>query len=271
MRQGDGVVKQITLLFHDVIDGEDHRESGFPDPAARRYKLSRPEFNRHLDAIAAVMQCSTIAVDQLDRHHGQQTPLMLSFDDGGVSSLTIIAAELERRGWMGHFFITTDYIGKPGFLSANQIRQLRSMGHLIGSHSCSHPHPMSSCDWDSLIREWSGSVERLKGILEEPVATASIPGGAYSKVVARAAAEAGIRQLFTSEPVRRTWQINDCQLLGRYCITADDPPRKSGAVACESPSALAMEYLIWNGKQVTKRAAGKQLGRLRGWLSPSEH
>jgi len=77
-------------------------------------------------------------------------------------------------------------------LPAEQIRDLHQRGHIIGSHSCSHPKRMSFCSRAELLQEWGRSCEILAGILGAPVTVASVPGGFYSRAVAEAAAEAGI-------------------------------------------------------------------------------
>ena len=65
---------------------------------------------------------------------------VLSFDDGGVSAFDNVMASLDRLTQKAHFFITTDYIGRKGFLDKRQIAILKEQGHSIGSHSCSHPN-----------------------------------------------------------------------------------------------------------------------------------
>lgn len=109
---------------------------------------------------------------------------------------------LENLG-RGHFFITAGQIGKHGFINAAQLRELHERGHVIGSHSYSHPTRMSLCDDEILADEWARSVEMLSELLGEKVDTASVPGGYYSRRVAEAAAAAGIRILFNSEPTTR--------------------------------------------------------------------
>jgi peptidoglycan/xylan/chitin deacetylase (PgdA/CDA1 family) len=258
-------MKQITLLYHDVIEGEHHQQSGFPDPAAARYKLDRAAFVEHLHAIDEVLQSRPITIEQLPQISTQPTPFTIGFDDGGVSSATIIAEELGRFNWKGHFFITTDWIGKPGFVSEMQIRALDAAGHRIGSHTCSHPNPMAACSPTQLLDEWKRSIARLGDILGHPVEVASIPGGAYGKNVARTAAQAGIRWLFTSEPVRTSWQIDGCTMLGRYGIECEDSPRKAAAFASEDWKACAEEWAIWNTKKTIKRLAGPLFYKLRTW------
>src|SRR5207247_10334893 len=138
------------------------------------YKLSRETFQNHLNAVAKA----------------NPGPL-LTFDDGGVSAYSHIADELEERGWRGYFFIATNWIGKPGFLTSSQIREIRARGHIIGSHSCSHPARMSHHTLGDIIHEWSRSSAVLADILGQQILTASVPGGYYSEKVARAAAIAG--------------------------------------------------------------------------------
>jgi len=65
-----------------------------------------------------------------------------------------IAALLESYGWRGHFFITTDYIAKPASCPRTNSRILYARGHVVGSHSCSHPRRMSRCPPEQLQREW---------------------------------------------------------------------------------------------------------------------
>src|SRR5439155_279734 len=130
-------------------------------------------------------------------------PVLLTFDDGGASAYGCVADLLEGAGWRGHFFITTDYLGTPGFVGGAQIRELAGRGHVIGTHSCSHPTRMARCSWDRLIGEWSRSAQALAEVLGEPVRVGSVPGGAFARRVAAAAAAAGLTALFTSEPTVR--------------------------------------------------------------------
>ena len=148
---------------------------------------------------------------------------MITFDDGGASALHA-GEELARRSWRGHFFIATDLIGRPGYLDWDGVRAVAEMGHVIGSHSCSHPDRMAACSWEQLMDEWSGSAAVLAEELGQPVATASVPGGLYSGSVGRAAAAAGFTSLFTSLPSQRLRSIDGCRLIGRYAVRRTPPP-----------------------------------------------
>src|ERR1035438_157701 len=140
---GIDTMQALAIMYHDVVENGDFESSGFPGEGANVYKLRREDFECHLDAIAGVGR-----------------PVLLTFDDGGVSSLHPIADLLESHGWRGHFFITTDQIGTPGFLSEAQLRELHRPGHIVGSHSRSHPTRMAALTRAELDGEWRESLSR---------------------------------------------------------------------------------------------------------------
>ena len=124
---------------------------------------------------------------------------------------------------------------------------------------------MAQCSKAQLLDEWTQSIAKLSDILGHPVEVASIPGGAYGKNVAQAAAAAGIRWLFTSEPVRTSWQIDGCTILGRYGIECEDAPRKAAAFVAEDWRVHAEEWVTWNAKKTIKRLGGPLFYKLRRW------
>jgi peptidoglycan/xylan/chitin deacetylase (PgdA/CDA1 family) len=255
-------LKALSILYHDVVERDDWDSSGFPGPAAARYKLSVEDFEKHLEAISGAFHSSPITVFDLSAANVPEPHLLLTFDDGGASAPRI-AEMLRQRGWRGHFFITTDYIGRPAFLHRAQIRALRDSGHVIGSHSCTHPQRMSSCSFEQLLLEWRRSTEVLADILGESVLVASVPRGNYSPKVAQAAAEAGITFLFTSEPTARLHMTEGCWVLGRYAILRGMPPRSSANFAVGRFLPCFQQWLLWNTKKLLKSMSGDYYHRIR--------
>ena len=223
-------MRVVSLLYHDVIPGDAYESSGFSGPIAARYKLNREQFQAHMEALAATMSNKPISVTDIPRSSTQYPPVILTFDDGG-SSATYVADILERYGWLAHFFITTNYIGQTGFVSKEQLRALRSRGHMIGSHSCSHPERMSHMSSNQVVEEWCTSIKVLSDILGERTQVASVPSGYYSKVVAQSASSCGISALFTSEPVTKSRFVDGCTVLGRYTLWRSMAPEVSAALA----------------------------------------
>jgi len=250
-------------MYHDVVEDGQWDSSGLTTAGAAEYKLEVREFERHLAAIqAALPKAAVEVVDRVD-WSGSRRPVFLTFDDGGLSAYTSIAAALESRGWRGHFFVTTNHLGEPSFVNREQVRELRRRGHVIGSHSCSHPIRMSRCTPDELAWEWRESVRVLSGILEEPVIVASVPGGHYSRQVAQAAAEAGIRYLFTSEPTATAAMVAGCAILGRYHLQRGTTSETAAAFAQGSLPARWKQALLWKLKKAAKAAGGDVYLRVR--------
>jgi peptidoglycan/xylan/chitin deacetylase (PgdA/CDA1 family) len=254
-------------MYHDVIESHGHQASGFASADAALYKLDPKLFDQHLRAIARAVRHQPVTVLEPVLQDRNEMPLLITFDDGGVSAYTHIADKLEERGWRGHFFVTAGYIGTPPFLNPAQIRELRKRGHVIGSHSYSHPLRMARCGWEELLREWKTSVEELSGILGEPVKVASIPGGQYARKVAEAASIAGIETLFTSEPVTRCHTVDRCKIYGRYTVQRRMPPQVVADLAAGKTAPRLQQLLWWNAKKVIKTLGGESYMKLREALA----
>lgn len=259
-------MKAISLLYHDVIEGEDWDSSGFPGSAAAKYKLGRQDFEAHIAAAATAHSLCPLVAHEVLNGERAGLPLLVTFDDGGVSAVSPVADLLEKIGWRGHFFITVNQIGKRSFLNASQVRDLRRRGHVVGSHSLSHPTRMALCDDQTLATEWTRSIEVLSDLLGERVDTASVPGGYYSRRVAEAAASARIRFLFNSEPTTKIFRVRDCFVLGRFTVVRGMPPRISARLASAHRNTQSQQWIAWNVKKIAKRAAGRHYLTARRYL-----
>jgi len=247
----------FALLYHDLSTTAFRDRTGFPGPLAARYKLEPDRFSSHLEAISA----ARVEVG-LVRPGAAKPRAALTFDDGGSSAIAA-ATELERHGWRGHFFITTGRIGTPGFLDASEVAELHARGHLIGSHSASHPTYMGRLPSERIHDEWTRSSEQLEAVIGERPVTASVPGGFVTAAVMVEAAKAGYRVLMTSEPTARVQQRGELIVLGRYAIRSNTPASLAAAYAIGSRPARARVWLSWTGKKASKRAAPSAYEALR--------
>jgi peptidoglycan/xylan/chitin deacetylase (PgdA/CDA1 family) len=204
-----------SFMYHEVTDAP--ATSGFQRRAARGYTLGRAEFDRHLAGIAASPLVPVLATEVDFTGRGRH--ILLTFDDGGKSAL-LAAEALSRYGWRAHFFLVTQRIGESHFLSADDVRELRRAGHLIGSHSHSHPDIFPDLPPAQMAAEWRISAERIEDLLGEPCLAASVPGGDLSAEVRDSAARQGFRFLFTSDPRLKPERIDGCWILGRFCLRA---------------------------------------------------
>jgi peptidoglycan/xylan/chitin deacetylase (PgdA/CDA1 family) len=256
-------MQALAIMYHDVVEDGDFESSGFPGEGANVYKLRREDFKRHLEAIRVSIPAG--AVSTITRYPPLLVPrsIFLTFDDGGASFYAPIADMLEPLGWRGHFFITTDRLGQPGFLAPGQVRELHARGHVIGSHSCSHPTRMSALTRSEMDREWRQSLDRLSGIVGEAVKVASVPGGYYSRQVGESAAAAGIEVLFTSEPTVTAATLGGCLVLGRYVVKRGMSPEWSAGFAAGRRSFRWRQTALWKAKSVAKLLGGNAYLKLR--------
>lgn len=255
-------MQAMAIMYHDVVENADFESSGFPGEGANVYKLRREDFALHLRAIRAAVPQDTIATISPAQH--SVTPeVFLTFDDGGVSAAGPIADLLESHGWRGHFFITTSHIGQRGFVSGAQIRDLRQRGHLIGSHSHTHPARMSALSRAEMDSEWRQSMAILAHILGVDVKLASVPGGYYSPQVADSAAAAGIEALFTSEPTNKVAFRSHCMVVGRYVIQRGMGPEWSAGFAAGRRRFMWQQAAWWQAKRVAKALGGSAYLKVR--------
>jgi colanic acid/amylovoran biosynthesis glycosyltransferase len=255
-----------VLMYHDVVSLSRPNESGFPGPAAATYKVEPQRFEQHLDAIQRRVD-TPAATFAGDAATAMTCGWAISFDDGGVTAISEAAPLLEARGWRGLFFVPTQYIGRPGFMDATQLHELRARGHLIGSHSQTHPPRLSSCSRADVRAEWRESLATLGEILGERVLLASVPNGYYSRMVGEEAARAGIEVLFTSEPTSRPHWLGSCLVVGRYAIRSSTSATRAAAIAAGDRVPRFGQWLEWQVKGLVKVRAGDRYLQLRSRLA----
>jgi peptidoglycan/xylan/chitin deacetylase (PgdA/CDA1 family) len=246
-----------ALMYHDVVAAGAEDSSGFPGRDAALYKITPKVFASHLDAIARARPAPPALPALPDP--------VITFDDGGVSAMAA-ADMLDARGFVGHFFITANYIGTPGFVTDDDLRELARRGHVIGSHSCSHPLRMGHCGWTQLVDEWLRSRTILTDILGKDVRVASVPGGDFTPQVAEAAAEAGITRLFTSEPTIESRHAFGVTLVGRFAIQRWTTAHTAAALAAGDWLPCAQQAVVWNAKKMTKLLGGERYLQIRKLL-----
>jgi peptidoglycan/xylan/chitin deacetylase (PgdA/CDA1 family) len=259
----------VSLLCHDVYR-RDPRESGFAGRVADAYKITVAAFDAMLGEVAAetVRPFVTVPAGAVAASH--TTSVAFTVDDGGESFHTLIADRLEQRGWRGHCFMTTGMIGQRGFLSVGQLRDLDRRGHVVGSHSVTHPNRFSTCTPARMLVEWTDSRKTLEDILGHAVTVASLPGGYFSPQVAETADEAGLRWLFTSEPEQRLRKTGACVLAGRYTVRNGQPSDFARRILGEDPRTRQREWVLWNVKKAVKPLIGPAYPLLGEWLRRRE-
>ena len=184
-------MRVVALTFHDVI--QDGR-AGQPQDGERFYCITVGELERLLVQLRKLgyqgVRSREFRAWQQGRGELPERTVVLTFDDGYASHLELIAPLLVRYHFSGTFFVTVGHIGKPGYLTWEQLRRLVFLGMEIGSHGMTHT-PLIAVDRRQLDHEVAESKRVLEQRLGQPIESLAAPGGFWNTAVAEAVQRAG--------------------------------------------------------------------------------
>jgi len=247
-------LRLISLAYHDVEARKNRR----------RYSVTLREFRAHLAAIREAVG----GAPSVPGAEPEMSGFALTFDDGHAGCVQAAEA-LQELDWKAAFFVISGYVGKQGWLDAPSIKRIAGMGHVIGSHTVDHPEGLSRMEDAFILDQWARSKAALEDILGGPVTSASVPGGDYSARVGRAAEAAGVKHLFTSEPVATAWTVGGCRVMGRFALTNGMSSGKVARIAAGAAADRAEQYLSWNLKKAVKSVMMRPYLALRRRVYPS--
>jgi peptidoglycan/xylan/chitin deacetylase (PgdA/CDA1 family) len=114
-----------------------------------------------------------------------QTHISITFDDGYLDNLTVVAPLLESMGYPFTVFVTTDFIKKrvKGFLDPSTLKELASIrGVTIGAHGDRHRH-LTKIPYEESKYELENSKKYLEDLLGMEVAAVAYPYGDINQSV----------------------------------------------------------------------------------------
>lgn len=191
--------KQVPVLcYHSIRD---------QIKSDKVYTVTIPEFASHLKMLKDSGYNTILPQQYLDYlAYGTalpEKPVMLSFDDTRVEHYTIAGKQMEQYGFRGAFFIMNIAIGKPNYMSAEQIKLLSDSGHTIGSHTWDHQNAKNihGDDWKIQLDEPKAKLESITG---KPVEFFAYPFGVWTDSAAYQVKNRGIKAAFILTQKRST-------------------------------------------------------------------
>jgi peptidoglycan/xylan/chitin deacetylase (PgdA/CDA1 family) len=124
-----------------------------------------------------------------------EKPVMFTFDDTDAEQYSIGAAELNKYGFKGVFFIMTISIGRPNYMSKEEIKALADSGHIIAAHTWDHHNvrQYKDEDWEKQLAQPKQKLEEITG---KPVEYFAYPFGAWNKEAIPHIKKAGYKAAF---------------------------------------------------------------------------
>ena len=138
-------------------------------------------------------------------------PVVLTFDDGYVSFATQAAPVLARYGYVGTDYVVSGFIGRPGYMSATQVKSVDAAGLVVGAHTMHHvdlaavPAPIAQA-------EIVGGKAALEQLLGHPVSDFAYPYGAFTAAVEQMVRNAGFVDAASTIGGDSQWQAAQFEL-----------------------------------------------------------
>ncbi|HEY6505516.1 MAG TPA: polysaccharide deacetylase family protein [Chitinophagaceae bacterium] len=145
-------------------------------------------------------------------------PVMITFDDTRLDQYTVAREELNKYGFKGVFFIMTVSLGKPGYMSKEQVKQLADEGHLIGSHTYDHKNvkTYTDKDWEEQVAKPS---KQLQAITGKSIEYFAYPFGLWNKEAIPHLKQHGFKSVFQLSTARD--ETDPLFTIRRIIITGD--------------------------------------------------
>jgi peptidoglycan/xylan/chitin deacetylase (PgdA/CDA1 family) len=250
-----GRAGSVVLMYHGIDRPARHGEV--------HYTVERERFARQLDLLQGTGR--VVSFEALLSGRAAAGSVALTFDDGERSVVQLALPLMQARGLTGALFMTSDWIGSEGYLSADELRALQGQGWTVGAHGATHRY-LSDLSDPALSEELARSRDALVGVLDRDASPLhmSLPGGRADHRVVEAVKRAGFGSLSTSEVGRNAAQpdrfsVRRTMVLGGWGL------RTLQRAAAGDPRF----YLPLRGRQALLGAAKRALGnrtydRLRG-------
>ena len=189
------------------------------DTSSSSQIVSRSAFQKHMQILYDSGYRTCQPEDLYNSMVGGSIPpkvILITFEDSYEEHFTTVFPILKSFGFKAIFFINTVVIGKPGFLTAGQIRELSDAGHTVGAHTWSHPNLIKPRESDL---QWQVDKPRkeLESIIGKPVTLFAYPSNLWSDRDIVKLKNRGIKMAFQSQdPPSKRYPLYSIQ---RFRIT----------------------------------------------------
>ncbi len=106
-------------------------------------------------------------------------PIMLTFDDTDLEQFTVAKPEMDKYGFKGVFFVMTVSLGRPRYMSKEQVKELSDAGNSIGSHTWDH-HNVKQYQGQDWVKQIEKPSKQLEAITGKPISYFAYPFGLWN-------------------------------------------------------------------------------------------
>ena len=201
-----------VLLLHDIDIGVG---TGMLSRGSR-YLLSKDVLDQGLNLAIQ----SKVNFESLDNSNNNESVVRVTIDDGG-SSCIHLGELLAEKNIKAHFFIVSSLLNTKGFINHSGLKTLNNLGHVIGSHSHTHPGPFCELSYQQILDEVKISKSIIEDCIGKEVNSFAVPGGEVRLENLQQLSEKrlGLQEIYTSLPLQGAYSnFMDPVCYGRLCI-----------------------------------------------------
>jgi peptidoglycan/xylan/chitin deacetylase (PgdA/CDA1 family) len=188
--------KNPFLMYHELE--LPNRKLCDSENGYTRYVLQLCDFHDQISYLSQQGFLGTTVSECLNFSNFNNKKVAITFDDGCETDLIAAAPLLKEFNFNATFYVVAGFLGKPGYLSTVQLRELSDSGFEIGSHSMTHRF-LSDLNNRELFFELNQSKCHLEQLTGKPIQHFSCPGGRWSSTAAQIAMDSGYISMATSQ------------------------------------------------------------------------
>lgn len=243
-------------MYHEIGDGRFVQSSNV-SRLSPTCILDRETFGQHMDVVSS-LGYETIGFSPKGRTKQPTKPIVITFDDGLAGNHRFALPILLHYGMRAVFFVSTDLIGRPGYMKMEELQRLVDAGMEVQSHGTSHT-ALRNATPERLELELTGSKIFLEDHLGVKVDALSWPHGSYSKYGLDVARFAGYHVVCTSDARRNGIGCLDkpFAVYGRVAVTSGIDPSRFIRILEGHNTTFVSLRLQWLLKTLAKRMIGE--------------
>ncbi|MDB4969839.1 MAG: hypothetical protein JWN44_5528 [Myxococcales bacterium] len=214
------------------------------------YAVDMPRFSAHLALCIRHGGGVITANDWIGGRRG----VIFTFDDGLESNYTLGFPALAAVGARADFFVNPAQVGKPGFASWGQLREMSDGGMSIQSHGLDHSYFLTDLSPYHLREDLRRSRIEIEQQIGKPVTLLAPPGGRSPAMLEYIARECGYTHVLDSKPGRIVSEQE--RTLSRLAVTANLPLQQLESWLLRRGTAVFRLQVRYSVLDLAKRAFG---------------
>ena len=196
------------LEYHQVTDAP-------LDPVYEIYNVPPADFNAQLDYLQAEGYTTITLQDFMRVVHGKgelpEKPIVLTFDDGYADNYNEMLPILLEHKMTAVVYVITNEVGKAGYLTVEELKEMQGRGLEIGSHTSDHL-PLTSLDKTFKRRQLRESKTFLEWSGLATIYSLSYPNGEFDSELEEILREENYLTAVTGEAGLNTLDTNPYEL-----------------------------------------------------------